>query len=47
MPYEVVHGYKLRLTIDPTVQPAQMPAAKDYLLVLQKIWTDVHEWLTK
>ena len=47
MPYKIVHGHKLCLPIDLAVQPIQTPAVEDYLLGLCKLWTEVHEWLTK
>ena len=47
MPYKIVHGHKLCLPIDLMVCPVQMPAMEDYLSSLRKIWTDVHDRLTK
>ena len=47
MPYKIVHGPKLCLPIDLVVHPLQLPAVEDYLSSLYKIWTNVHDWLTK
>ena len=42
MPYKIVHGHKLHLTVDFAVHPVQTLAVEDYLSSLHKIWTDVH-----
>ena len=46
-PYKIVYSCKLHLLIDFVVWLVYMPAVEDYLSSLQKLWTKVHEWLTK
>ena len=47
MTYKTVYSCKLFLPIYIVVQPVKMPAMEDYLSSLQKLWTYIHEQLTK